>query len=85
MMLLVMKDRMENLLKHKIMHQSRLDHIESDLSLRAKAMKGDLKMNETKEERIATLESHSKNLYEARAFISNVCDAYMNLLNKGGK
>ena len=73
---------MEDLLKQKILHQSRLDHIESDLALRARAMKGDLKMDETKEERIATLERNARYIYEARAFISRVCDANLSLMNK---
>ena len=71
---------MENLFKDKIKHQSRLDYIESDLLLRLKAMKGDLKMDETKEERIEILESHAKHLYEARMFISDMCEAYMSLM-----
>lgn len=72
---------MERLLKQKVLHQSRLDVIESDLEMRIRAMKGDHKLNETKEDRINILETHVKHLYEARGFISEVCEENLNLRN----
>ena len=76
---------MENLLKSKIDHQTRLDQIEADLTVRLRAIKADLTMNETKEEKIKTLDNHIKHLYETRMFISNICEAYLDLLNESVK
>ena len=70
----------EKILKLKVLHQSNLDYVEVDLSLRLEALTGTFKMEETKEERIKTLESHVKHIYECRVFISNICEAHLNLM-----
>ena len=70
----------EKILNLKILHQSRLDYIESDLSLRLEALTGTFKMEETKEERIKALESHVRYLSECRIFISTICEAHLSLM-----
>jgi len=67
-----------DLFKNKVYHLSNLDYVESDLSVRL----DELKAKNPDSENAKMLEGHIKKITEARAFLSDVCEETINLMQE---
>jgi len=64
--------------KNKVFHQSNLDYVESDLSVRL----DELRAKNPDSENAKILEAHIKKISEARAFLSEVCEETIRLMQE---
>lgn len=60
----------------KVTYQGYLDGVSGDLELRLEALRGNIDVKESKEERIKTLDNHVKALKETRQFIQDMFEYY---------